>query len=52
VFGLALILGAFGGRDHAGSSLAGVLATVIATAGYGFGSPSAHRFAIRLAPPR
>ena len=39
VFGLALILGAFGGRDHAGSSLARVLATVIATAG----TASVHR---------
>jgi len=41
--GVAVVAGV-GGGDLAGSSLAGVLAVVLASAGYGFGFAYAHRF--------
>jgi drug/metabolite transporter (DMT)-like permease len=41
--GVGVVAGV-GGGDLAGSSLAGVLAVVLATAGYGFGFVYAHRF--------
>jgi drug/metabolite transporter (DMT)-like permease len=47
--GVAILAGV-GGHDLAGSSLAGVLATVIGTAGYGFGFAYARRFVHRLSP--
>jgi drug/metabolite transporter (DMT)-like permease len=47
--GVAVLAGV-GGHDLAGSSLAGVLATVIGTAGYGFGFAYARRFVQRLSP--
>jgi drug/metabolite transporter (DMT)-like permease len=47
--GVAVLAGV-GGHDLAGSSLAGVLATVVGTAGYGFGFAYARRFVHRLSP--
>jgi drug/metabolite transporter (DMT)-like permease len=47
--GVAILAGV-GGHDLAGSSLAGVLATVVGTAGYGFGFAYARRFVHRLTP--
>ncbi len=47
--GVAILAGV-GGHDLVGSSLAGVLATVIGTAGYGFGFAYARRFVQRLSP--
>jgi drug/metabolite transporter (DMT)-like permease len=44
------VLARIGGHDLAGSSLAGVLATVTATGGYGFGFAYARRFVNRLSP--
>ena len=41
-----------GGADLRGSSLAGVLAVVLATAGYGFGFAYAHRFTEGLSAPQ
>jgi drug/metabolite transporter (DMT)-like permease len=47
--GVAILAG-IGGHDLAGSSLAGVLVTVVGTAGYGFGFAYARRFVNRLTP--
>jgi drug/metabolite transporter (DMT)-like permease len=47
--GVAILAGV-GGNDLVGSSLAGVVATVIGTAGYGFGFAYARRFVQRLSP--
>jgi drug/metabolite transporter (DMT)-like permease len=47
--GVAVLAGV-GGGDLVGSSLAGTLATVVGTAGYGFGFAYAHRFARQLTP--
>jgi drug/metabolite transporter (DMT)-like permease len=47
--GVAILAGV-GGHDLAGSSLAGVLATVVGTAGYGFGFAYARRFVQHLTP--
>jgi drug/metabolite transporter (DMT)-like permease len=44
------ILAGIGGHDLVGSPLAGVLATVVGTAGYGFGFAYARRFVQRLSP--
>jgi drug/metabolite transporter (DMT)-like permease len=47
--GVGVVAGV-GGGDLAGSSLAGVLAVVAASAGYGFGFAYAHRFTEGLSP--
>ncbi len=47
--GVAILAGV-GGHDLVGSSMAGVLATVVGTAGYGFGFAYARRFVQRLSP--
>jgi drug/metabolite transporter (DMT)-like permease len=49
--GVAVAAGG-GGGDLGGSSLAGVLAVVLATAGYGFGFAYAHRFTEGLSAPQ
>jgi drug/metabolite transporter (DMT)-like permease len=49
--GVGVVAGV-GGGDLAGSSLAGVLAVVTASAGYGFGFAYAHRFTEGLSAPQ
>jgi drug/metabolite transporter (DMT)-like permease len=49
--GVGVVAGV-GGGDLAGSSLAGTLAVVLATAGYGFGFAYAHRFTEGLSAPQ